>query len=210
VGGQYFLTAYLVYDEAALAARLAALEPWQKAAFALACAQRMLPIYLKYCALTGEGDAMFVQSAIATLWQAVGGRALPPHELQRLIDRAKELVPPGEAVGRVIWHYYAANAVAALIYAIECQQRDLVQDAVWAALQPFDVVTNYVESRDRLNFNSEDDKLRLERDPVVQAELQRQETDLNALVSNESQRAKIKRLREAAERFPVLDPEHPG
>lgn len=203
--GKSPVTQLLKYDEAALAARLEALEPWQKAAFALSSAQRMLPIYLKYNVLTGEGDAAFVQSSLATLWNALDDGVLAPNELQRLIDRANELIPPGDAVDRVIWHYYAANAVAALIYTMKCQQRDLTQEAVWAALQPYDVITNYVENRDHLNYNSEDDRLRLERDPLVQAELQRQDSDLQILEADKNRRAAVQHLRDEAQRSRLLD-----
>lgn len=110
-------TDFIKYDEDALATRLAGLEAWQKAAFALACAQRMLPVYLKYCAVSEEGDAGFARDAVDTLWQALDRGSPAPTELQRLIERADELLPSGEAVGMVIWHYYAADALAALIYA---------------------------------------------------------------------------------------------
>jgi uncharacterized protein YjaG (DUF416 family) len=199
------LTRLLKYDEAALAARLEGLEPWQRSAFALSCAQRMLPVYLRYSDLTAEGDAAFIQSSLATLWEALDDGALAPNELQLLIDRANELVPPGDAVGRVIWHYYAANAVAALIYAMECQKQDRIQEAVWAALQPYDVITSYVDNRDHLNYNSKDDRLHLERDPLVQAELQRQETDLKVLEGSDPRQAMVKRLRDQARQPLVPD-----
>jgi uncharacterized protein YjaG (DUF416 family) len=200
-----FVTRFLNYDEAALADRLAGIEPWQKAAFATACAQRMLPVYLKYCAVTGEGDAAFAPRAIDKLWRALEDAVLPADELQGLLDGAEELIPPGEAAGMVVWYYYAADALAALIYAIKCQQGDLVQEAVWAARQPFDVVTNYVEYRDDLNYNSEADRLQLDRDPEVQTELRRQDADLRVLEGRDSRAAMVKRLREVAERSPVFD-----
>jgi uncharacterized protein YjaG (DUF416 family) len=199
------MTGFLKYDEAALAVPLAGLKPWQKAAFALACAQRMLPVYLKYCAVTGEGDAAFARHAVEKLWRALEEASLAPDELQELLERAEELIPPGEAAGMVICHYYAADAMAALIYAAECQQRDPVQEAVWAARQPFEVVTNYVEDRDGLNYNVEADRLRLDHDPEVQEELQREEADLRVLEGNESREAKVKGVREVAERSPVFD-----
>lgn len=198
------LTAPLKYDEAALAARLAAFEGWQKAAFALACAQRLLPLYLKYCAVTREGDASFARQAAVTLWQALEDGALAPDELRKLLDRAEELVPPGDAVGVAIWHWYAADAMAALIYAVQCQQRDLTQEAVWAARQAIESVTRFVEIRDGRDARSPEDMLRIDSDPIVQTELQRQEADLEVLEGSDGRESKVKRIREAAERSPAI------
>jgi uncharacterized protein YjaG (DUF416 family) len=202
--GKSSLTGSLKYDEAALAARLAASEGWQKAAFALACAQRLLPLYLKYCAVTGEGDTSFATQTAASLWQALEGGTLAPDELQKLLERAEGLVPPGEAVGVVIWHWYAADAMAALIYAIKCQQRDLTQEAVWAARQAIESASRFVEIRDGRDAKTPDDMRRLDSDPVVQAELGRQAADLDVLVGSDRREAKIMRVREAAERSPVI------
>jgi uncharacterized protein YjaG (DUF416 family) len=202
--GKSSLTGSLKYDEAALAARLAASEGWQKAAFALACAQRLLPLYLKYCAVTGEGDTSFATQTAASLWQALEDGTLAPDELQKLLERAEGLVPPGEAVGVVIWHWYAADAMAALIYAIKCQQRDLTQEAVWAARQAIESASRFVEIRDGRDAKTPDDMRRLDSDPVVQAELGRQAADLDVLVGSDRREAKIMRVREAAERSPVI------
>jgi alkylation response protein AidB-like acyl-CoA dehydrogenase len=95
--------------------------------------------------------------------------------------------------------------MAALIYALRCQQSDLVQEAVWAARQAYDAADFYVLSRHELDVNTEAGRQRLRNDPVVQAELQRQEVDLQVLERNESRGAKVKHLREAAEAYPVFN-----
>jgi hypothetical protein len=164
----------------------------------------LLPLYLKYCAVTGEGDTSFATQTAASLWQALEGGTLAPDELQKLLERAEGLVPPGEAVGVVIWHWYAADAMAALIYAIKCQQRDLTQEAVWAARQAIESASRFVEIRDGRDAKTPDDMRRLDSDPVVQAELGRQAADLDVLVGSDRREAKIMRVREAAERSPVI------
>ena len=193
------------YDEDVIAGRLSRLENWERAAFALACAQRLLPLYLKYCDVTHEGDPRFARQSAEDLWQSLISSGLPNDALEKIAARSEQLVPDGQAVDVVIWHWYAMNAMAALAYAAQSQLNDGTEAAVWAARQAHEAVTFYVRRRDRMNLDSEREILRLDNDPVVQEELERQDRDLRLLEGDPPRDAKLTDLRQSAERARLFD-----
>lgn len=193
------MSAPLRYDEDLLGERLDHLDDWGRAAFALACAQRLLPLYLKYCDVAQTGDPGFAMKAADDLWRSLRSPTLSRDELERVAARSEELVPDGQAVGVTVWHWYAMDAMAAVAYAAQAQLTGETDKAVWAARQAHEAAALYVRRRDRLNLRSESEAALLDRDPVVQEELSRQDRDLDMLGGDTPRDAKLSDLRHSAQ-----------
>lgn len=187
--GQPRVSNALEYDEEALGAELSELKPWQRSAYTLACAQRLLPLYQRYHTITGLGDASFAEQTLGALWRSLQGESISNGQFTRMISRAEELVPKGDEVDVSVWHWFAMNSMAALIYAIQIQQVDDVEKGVWAARHSSDAIMFYLRRRDHLKIRTSEDQKALETDPAVQAELARQQQDLTTLSGGERARA---------------------
>lgn len=195
----------LGYNEGLLAERLSRLDAWGRAAFALACAQRLLPLYVRYHDVTHEGDAEFANGAVEDLWRSLRGPSISRDELERLASRAQELVPDGQAVGVSAWHWYAIDAMAALAYAAESQFTDGTDPALWAARQAFEAAELYVRGRDHMDLHSMADVGLVDNDPVVQEELRRQDHDLTILSTETPAVERLIEVRRVAERARLFD-----
>lgn len=67
------------------------------------------------------------------------------------------------------------------------------------------MITSYIERRDRLNPNLAEDRMRLDQDPDMQAELGRQDADLRMLAGTDGRAKQVQRLRQTAERSLLFD-----
>ena len=194
-------------DEAELAVVLEASSPWQRAAFAVACAQRLSGLYFKYVEVTGEGESEFFRHTLASLWEALEEERDPGADWQGLAEKAEGLVPPGDAVNVTVWHWFAMDAMAALVYAIQVQVDGNVEKAVWAARQASEAVMFYVRQRDHLEIRTEADQDSPERCPELQEELTRQRRDIDLLSGGAPRKITLHRLRERAEQARLFDAE---
>lgn len=205
MGRQPALNAVLRYDEDALSDRLAALERWERDAFALACAQRLLALYVRYTDVTHEGDGAFAKKAAEDLWRSLQVRGLARDELERIESRLEDLVPNGQAVDVSAWHWYAMGAMAALAYAAQSQFTDGVDPALCAAREAHEAALLYVRQRDRLNLHSVAEVVALDDDPVIHDELARQERDLDLLDADTPREEKLHEVRRLAEEARLFD-----
>lgn len=125
-----------MYDEAALAARLAPLDRQAKTAFAAACAQRLLPLFERYARAAGsEAQGRRLQEILSSAWEAASGVTV---DVQSLGSEAESMAPPEDEDGGLEADY-AENASAAVAYAIRTWLSDDPQEAVWAARQVYEV-----------------------------------------------------------------------
>lgn len=199
------MTNTLEYDEEALGAQLSELEPWQRSAFTLACAQRLLPLYQKYCAVSGRGDTSFAEQTLDALWRSLQGESISNEQLRQMISRGEELVPNGDEVDVSVWHWFAMDAMAALIYAVQIQQVDDAEKGVWAARHSCDVIMFYLRRRDHLKIRTSDDQKALETDPAIQAELARQQQDLITLSEVDERADALEAVRVRAQQTQLFD-----
>jgi uncharacterized protein YjaG (DUF416 family) len=197
----------LRHSQSGLEERLEALEPWQRAAFALACAQRALPLYLAYAPRFPHGDAPFANSAVSQIWSSLEvGQQIAPPVAERMIAMTDAALPPHIAPSAPMMHWYAEAAMIALAHALRCQlPGDRTRDALASGSQLRHLLTIHIETRDKLDYNIDADRERLDNDPLMQAELSRQQADLSLLVGGLRQAETIRHLRERAEREPVIE-----
>jgi uncharacterized protein YjaG (DUF416 family) len=173
----------------ALRRRLDQLDPAGRAAFAAACAERLLPAYRRFHEQTGRGEPQALAVALATLWRQLAGQEVPAAELERQARRAVALLDePAEGEWSEL-SPYAEDAVAAVAYALQCYLQGESQQAFWAAYCVYRTLDTFIDDRDHLDPNAPGVAERIAADPLIQAELARQAEDLADLAATRDQPA---------------------
>ena len=150
--------------------------------FAAACAERLLPGYIIFSDLTGQGDPDAIKRALARLWEDVGGSPMTEDEVRANISTCMDLIPPDDDVSLGAESDYAENASAAVVYALTCLQKGDSQQAAWSADQAYEALGHFVINRDNVNLNALGALSRIVANPLIQAELARQYRDLDELL----------------------------
>lgn len=196
--------AYLRFDEGGLIRQLQLLSPRLRVAFAAACAERLLPAYARFAERSGQGAPGELASMLERLWLDLEGDPMGTDEIQRYIDRCMALIPDEDAgksaadqacapdpiaaarakAEEVVaaMEAQADDAAAAAAYAVRCRQTGEAQDAAWAGGRAYEAVDNWVLNRGGIDTNRPGAEERVLSDPVVQAELERQQRDLDELL----------------------------
>lgn len=109
-----------VYDEAKTVETLAGLDASFQAAFALACAGRVLPNYRVFAERSDFGDAAKLEALYERAWQDLLGTPMTTEELLSGAAEAESLVPP-KATGDKEYAPYAKSAAAAIALALHAR-----------------------------------------------------------------------------------------
>jgi uncharacterized protein YjaG (DUF416 family) len=177
------MAAELDYDEPDLVARLARLPSKLRVVFAALCAERQLPNYFRFSERSGWGDPKFLKEALQSIWEDVqGSKSLNKAELETMLERCEALTPTGEENTKEE-SAYADDAGTSLLYTIRTRLTDNPQEAAWAARRAFEAVDYFIMRQiDSTTITREHLRFALSQ-PIVQAELRRQQADLKELES---------------------------
>ena len=186
----------LRFSKVQLARKLDRLPPTLRAVFAAACAERLLPAYLTFADLAGQGEPETLTRVFTRLWEDIAGDAMPESEIQSNIRTCTDLIPPDDDESLDVETAYAEDADVALICALKCRKEGDSQEAIWAAKRAADSLDHFVFNRDNVNLNAPGALERTLADPLIQAELARQRRDLDELL-----RAADEDVRQVAARF---------
>ncbi len=167
----------LHYDEAGLVGALGRVSAQLRAAFAAACAERLLPAYVAFSARTGRGDPAALAEILERIWKDVLGDKRDVKEVRAELARCMALIPGGNDERWVDEQAYADDAASAVAYTLRTLESGEPQEAAWAARRAYEALDHHVMHR--LGIEGEDQILR---HPLVQAELSRQRRDLDALL----------------------------
>jgi uncharacterized protein len=170
----------LEFDDKQLISQLDRLPARLRAVFAAACAERLVPNYVRYAADTGKFDRSLLTTALATLWNNIQENE---HDEDALRDQVAqcELLLSDQNFPELECDPYAEDAVVSTIYAITTRLDGSSQDAMWAARRVLDSLEYLPLMRDDGSGPALDDRLMAE--PLVQAELLRQQADMRDLLS---------------------------
>jgi uncharacterized protein YjaG (DUF416 family) len=128
----------LQYSESDMAARIAALSLPERALFACACAERLMPAHRWFCQITGSSNFTVVREALDAAWSADVGRAVNVADVIAVMPRDDEM-------GLFRAWAIARNAVASVAYALEVRLKGDVQASVWAARQLYEAADTVVQ-----------------------------------------------------------------
>jgi uncharacterized protein YjaG (DUF416 family) len=166
---------------------LAALSATGRAAFAAACAQRLLPLYVEYVRRTGDGDAAAVSGHLDLLWTALAQRTdvTTAEDPDPWADEVERFVPdPDVPTTDDEYRGYAENAVAAVVYALRSRNRADPAYALWAAQMPVQAIeARLLELADGDAYQVD---AAVARHPAVVEERRCQRRDLGELLAAEA------------------------
>lgn len=165
----------LRYDEPALIARLEALSPRARLAFAAACAERLRG-YFGYP--NSPPTPRVLEEALEALRRAIH-KELPDASVQAAVDACEASLDIDD------------DAVAAVMYAWDAQGSASAQAAAWAARRGYEARDRLVSEALDVDFKLEGAEQRILEHRIVQAELQRQANDLELLAASGDRTATV-------------------
>jgi hypothetical protein len=173
------------YDEPALLARLKSLDREAKTAFAVACAQRVLPLFERYAQSAGHPErAERLEAILTAVWGVTSGG---PGDIRPLESEALSLVPPEDQdQDWVLESGYGENAAAAAAYAVRTWIKDDPQDAAWAARRLYDVADYaFWQANPTADFNEKGPEPAFQKSEIVQTALHAIDQDIEMVSSSQ-------------------------
>jgi uncharacterized protein YjaG (DUF416 family) len=194
----------LSFDQKELLNDLAELPTILRTTFAAACAQRLLPNYVRYADNGARNtNPAAVSNALATLWRMIESNRFDAALLTKEYELCVSLMP--DAYKQYIQgHEEALDAVLSIAFAIRAQvDADDVELAVSAARQAVNALDHYIYERYGINIGAPGAQQKIDAYPIMQIELRRQQVDIAELQSvmenPDSEPAIISRIRRRAE-----------
>lgn len=173
---------FQAYNEQALIEKLRGIPPESRVAFALLCDERLLPSYKAFHDETGKGNISILAAIADRLWNDISGEKMSTEEVEAKLQACMESMPSEEDASSSFWAH-AEDAVSALAYTLRARLSGESQEAAWAARRAYESLDHYVIQRDQLDLNKPGGEFQVMQHPLVQAELWRQQRDLDELQS---------------------------
>lgn len=177
----------LTFDRDSLKRRLDCVTSRSRTAFALACAERLMPLYDAFSERNANQRWSYLRLTANKLWeQLLKNTVVPNHEF---LNEYPSLAPNDDwpTSDFSVLNPLAENAVLALGSAAECHESEDSGSAVLAAEQAYEAVdylAQHAEALDYRDIGGEDAIMKAE---VVQGELQRQMDALDMLENTTEQ-----------------------
>lgn len=159
----------------------------QRAAFAAAAAEEVLPVYGAYLERGGEGDLGAMQEGVAAVWEAAGGAAVDAASIVALRERCFAATPHADDAESAL-DEAASDAGLVVVAAIRAAggDREAANDAAAGVLSLLDNL-----------FGADDDSEGLPR--LIELEIERQRAVLRLLQENGVDPAALRALGRPAE-----------
>jgi uncharacterized protein len=191
-----------VFDEERLTARLEALPPPRRAAFAASCCERLLPNHAAFSRVEGWGRTQVLREALDEVWAILDGRHADEARVRALVQACIEQAPDTEDF-QSLFVSAAGDAAAAAAYTLECCLDGSAERAALAGRLATDTLYQYLTAvNDPLTgvhvADAEFEEQMLKA-PLMLAELDKQERDLRLLETQaELTPALLRELRESS------------
>jgi uncharacterized protein YjaG (DUF416 family) len=171
------------FDPDLLEHEISRLPRLHRVAFAAACCERLLPNYAAFVRQVHWGDPGSLRSALDYIWSAVAGGSADRDEIYRLIKQCDAVIPDTEdfETSLVSAALDAGTAVAGTLRALlDGDPKHVVEVASYCR----DTVHMYIQERDDLDYRDPLFDTKIERDPLMKRELERQSAILSTLANN--------------------------
>ncbi len=193
----------LRHDEKELWRQMERLPNRLRVAFAVACAQRQVPNYVRFSKVAGQGNPDVLIGALSCLWDELQGKHAAEGQLQQQLDSCMSLLPDPEHDPQGGLAYYAEDAVSSAAYAIGARLKSDTQQAIWAARRAYNALDEFIGAENPSGPFDQKEEERIRLHPLVQAELRRQQADVAQLrkiaAGSISEREGVAEIRHRAE-----------
>ena len=193
----------LQFNEQELKERLQNFPPSARCAFAAACAERLRPAYVSFAIRRrGRNDASEFEALLDRVWVDALGEPMSSTEVRDAVKKVMHLIPDEDGGTWEDAQAFAEDGATALAYALRCRKSGESQEAAWAGRCGYEAADYWATHAGGVDLSAPDGEERALHHPVVQAELRRQEVDLEELGSAVSRTivAVIARVRNRARR----------
>jgi uncharacterized protein YjaG (DUF416 family) len=173
----------LKFQEQVLKQDLERLPRRARVAFAASCAQRLVDVYRRFLAESGQADrAAVCDGALEYVWTHI--LTSPERGTTKgLLADVMALIPDQDAPSWTPLTAYVDDALSALAYCLSCLQSGDAQEAAWAARRVYEALDYLVTTRDNVSPADPSAEMRVLCDSAIQVELERQARDLDDLRS---------------------------
>jgi uncharacterized protein (UPF0147 family) len=167
----------LRYDQNKLRERIHQLPKSHRTIFAAACAERLLP---SYSSSNSSGEDF--KEAMLLLWNDLIDDPVPENQLRAAAKRCEKLIQGDED---------DQDAPVAVAYALRSIWEEGTEEAQWAATRAYNSVDAFLTERESGPILTKDMMRRISEHPIVQAELLRQQRDLDDLLNARGESVKL-------------------
>lgn len=190
----------VTFDEGALVTKLQNLPQEHRVAFAAMCAERQMGAYRLFEAMNGREVPNALEGALEEVW--IDPAVMRDEKtFEQRIEELMHLIPQDKTLQKP-WTQSATNAQNAgmsAIYALRTRLSGDAQEAAWAARVAYEALDNFVINSGNIDTNTPGNEQQVLSHPLVQAELRRQQRDLDELRTGKEHHARlIARLRDRA------------
>ncbi len=175
------------FNERSLITRLDRLPSEFKVLFAATVAERLFPAYLNYSRLTGRGNPQELSAALERLWLDLEGRRMDTAQVQEDLDLVMRLMPRDDDNSWVPEQAWAEDAAAAVAYALRCRENGQSAEAAWAARRAYEALDHMIITKMGVDTSRPGASEGVLSSPPIQAELSRQQRDLDDLLAGDLQ-----------------------
>lgn len=171
----------LSFDRESLTRRLDGITPRSRTVFALACSERLLPMYEAYSAKSPRARWDYLRTKADNLWDQLSEGVLrPDHEF---LTEYPSLAPGDNTPRseRTLLDPLAENTVLALGSAWESHVSGESEKAFWAAEQAYEAMDYMAQNLEDIDYGEPDGEEALRQSDLVQDELKRQLDNLTTL-----------------------------
>ncbi len=170
------------FDEQLLVTQLGELSWDLRLLFAVSCAERLFPAYIRYQQVAKRGDAGTLRTILDGLWDDLL-RGDFSRSVAQDLDKCMALIPQEESRAWCTEEPWAEDAAACIAYSLRARQTGDPQEVAWAARRVYEAVDDYVLNATGQEFQLPAEEKRVLAHPVIQKELERQRRDLDELLT---------------------------
>ena len=122
-------------------------------------------------------------------------------EVKARVDACMRLIPREDEGTWTVEQGPAEDAVAAAAYALRCRQNGKAQEAGWAARRAYEALHYFVKQAEKFDQKGPELVARVMAHPLVQAELERQQRDVEELASGKTDLAQLRQRAKAESEY---------
>jgi uncharacterized protein YjaG (DUF416 family) len=175
------------FNEQSLIKRLDQLPSLFKVLFAATVAERLFPAYLNYSRQTGRGNPKALSAVLQRLWLDLEGHRMDMAQLQENLDSVMRLMPREDDNSWIPEQAWAEDAAAAIAYALRCRENGRSVESAWAARRAYEALDHMVITKMGIDTNRSGAGEEVLSSSLIQAELSRQQRDLDELLAGDLQ-----------------------
>jgi len=152
----------------------------RRLAFGALCCERLLPNYLAFEKDAGWGDFASVRESLNYVWRYIFGEIKVLDEIAGAISSC-ELAAPSSDKFTSLYVTAAQDACFSVCSLLDCIVDEDVGKIVQVATYATDSIDLFIQETDRIDPNDPDLEMKILAHPLMQRELERQESDIAAL-----------------------------